>query len=164
MSGLCCWDVCGRGPQSCPEKGAWPGDLHELPGLASALPSRSSELMVPGLRPPRRASQTGLLREQRDSPGLGGWDFIISVHTRIPLLLCARARDLRSVFGERRLWAPQKCCTAAKIASSRSRCPQLCPAVPNNSVRTVLMSAGEKLLKTCHHPKVPVTAPFLLLG
>lgn len=25
------------------------------------------------------------------------------------------------------------------------------------------MSAGEKLLKTCHHPKVPVTAPFLLL-
>lgn len=25
------------------------------------------------------------------------------------------------------------------------------------------MSASKRLLKTCHHPKVPVTAPFLLL-
>lgn len=25
------------------------------------------------------------------------------------------------------------------------------------------MSASERLLKMCHHPKVPVTAPFLLL-
>jgi len=25
------------------------------------------------------------------------------------------------------------------------------------------MSASNRLLKTCHHPKVPVTAPFLLL-
>ncbi|XP_054661586.1 arrestin domain-containing protein 2 isoform X1 [Grus americana] len=73
------------------------------------------------------------------------------------------ACDHRSVLRERRPWAAEKFCSAAKITSFASCWVLLCPTVPNSSARTFLMSASKRLLKTCHHPKDPVTAPFLLL-
>lgn len=87
---------------------------------------------------------------------------LLSLSTR-RFLLCfvrgTRACDHRSVLRQQKLWAVEKCHSTAKITSFGSCWVLLHPAVPSGSVRTFLMSAGTKLLKTCHHPKVPVTAP-----
>lgn len=84
---------------------------------------------------------------------------LLSLSTRgfLPCFVTGtQACDHRSVLRQQRLWAVEKCHSTAQIASFGSCCVLLHPAVPSG---TFLMSAGTKLPKTCHHPKVPVTAP-----